>query len=79
VIVCGKAYTAAHGTQNIYLSVKRISRYAGLSFSRADRRTGYSIGSIFNKQAMTEGCGSFRVFAAMIWTTTVLIISGRTP
>jgi Na+/H+ antiporter NhaC len=35
---------------------------------------GYSIGSIFNKQAMTEGCGSFRVFAAMTWTTTGLLL-----
>lgn len=35
---------------------------------------GYSIGSIFSKQAMTEGCGVFRVFAAMTWTTAVLLL-----
>ena len=33
----------------------------------------YSLGSIFNKQAMTEGCGPLRVFAAMIWTATVML------
>jgi drug/metabolite transporter (DMT)-like permease len=34
----------------------------------------YSIGSIFNKQAMTEGCGVFRVFASMTWVTTAALI-----
>lgn len=34
----------------------------------------YSIGSIFNKQAMTEGCGVLRVFAFMTWTTTAVLI-----
>ncbi len=34
----------------------------------------YSAGSIFNKQAMTEGCGVLRVFASMTWTTTVILI-----
>ena len=34
----------------------------------------YGIGSIFNKQAMTEGCGVLRVFAAMTWTTTALLV-----
>ena len=34
----------------------------------------YGVGSIFNKQAMTEGCGVFRVFAAMTWTTTAILV-----
>jgi uncharacterized membrane protein len=34
----------------------------------------YSIGSIFNKQAMTEGCGVIRVFASMTWVSTAAII-----
>lgn len=35
---------------------------------------GYSVGSIINKQAMTEGCGVFRVFAAMTWATTAILV-----
>lgn len=33
----------------------------------------YSVGSIFNKQAMTEGCGVLRVFAAMTWTSAAIL------
>ena len=33
----------------------------------------YSVGSIFNKQAMTEGCGVLRVFASITWTTAAVL------
>lgn len=35
---------------------------------------GYSTGSLFNKQAMTEGCGVFRVFAALMWSTAIVLL-----
>jgi len=35
---------------------------------------GYSLGSLFNKQAMEGGCGAFRVTAFTIWATALLLI-----
>jgi drug/metabolite transporter (DMT)-like permease len=34
----------------------------------------YSIGSLFNKQAMAGGCGLYRVTAVTIWSTSLLLI-----
>ena len=35
---------------------------------------GYSIGGLFNKQAMTKGCGLYRVTAFTIWATTLMLL-----
>lgn len=34
----------------------------------------YSIGSLFNKQAIAEGCGEYRVTAFTVWTTALLLL-----
>lgn len=35
---------------------------------------GYSIGGLFNKQSMAEGCGLFRTTAFTIWATALLLL-----
>lgn len=45
--------------------------YALLAFISA---FGYSLGGLFNKQAMAEGSGQFRVTAFSIWATTLAVL-----
>jgi uncharacterized membrane protein len=76
VIVCVEAYTAAHGTQNIYperVAGRKTNRMPIYLLLAVIAALTYSLGSIFNKQAMTEGCSVIRVFASMTWVTTIII------